>query len=163
MSKKIILLMLIISAFLISGCIDKDTKIPQTTNNEFIPQKNLPDGFSYMGTHDTSIHIGSLSLTAIEGIYRYDSQDIYVQAIKNNDPASLVRMYKDRYKDANYDPFEEVSFNGHKATQITDYVTIGGKQAPRYTVIWEAKEHLMIVGSFPDNKTVITLASATGY
>lgn len=116
-----------------------------------------------MGIHETTLDIGNSSMAAVEGVYRYNGEDIYVQAIETNDPATLIQEYKDRYKDANYDPFEEVSFNGHKATLVKYFVVVEGKQQPRYTAIWGAKEHLMIVGSFSDNQTVITLATATGY
>ncbi|MCE8423138.1 MAG: hypothetical protein J5U19_03050 [Candidatus Methanoperedens sp.] len=163
MSKKIILLIFVISVLFISGCVDKNTGLPQTADSELIPQINLPEGFSYIGLHETSVDISGSSEKALEGSYRYNGDDIYVQTIRSNDTASLIQKYKDIYKDANYNPFEEVSFNGHKATQIKFYVTDYRGQQPRYTLIWAAKEHMIIVGSLSDNKTVMTLAIATRY
>lgn len=162
MSKKIILLILLTSAIFISGCLDKDTTTSQTLNSEFIPRENLPEGFSFLAIHDALIEIGDSKEPAIEGIYRYNGEDIYIQVIKSNDTASLVQRSKEKFKDVKYDPFQEVIINSHKATQIKDYVTVPSGQIPSYTILWAAEENLIIVGPSPDTKTVISLATATG-
>ncbi|KCZ71222.1 hypothetical protein ANME2D_03257 [Candidatus Methanoperedens nitroreducens] len=163
MSKKIILLLaLFLTAVFVSGCISGRDDNP-TSASDYIPQTDLPAGFTYMGTHETEVDIGGSLMNATEGVYRYDSDDIYIQVIEDDNPEALISKYKLRYKDANYDPFQEISFNGHRATQVTDYPTIGGSQKAHYTIIWSAKESMVIVGSSPNAQTVIALATATGY
>ncbi len=127
-----------------------------------IPTTNLPAGFTYMGIHETPVEIGSFSINATEGVYRNNGEDFYILVIKNDDPEALITQYKARYKNARYDPFKEISFNGHKATQVTDYSTINGKQTQNFAVIW-ATEKTMIIVSSPTAalQKVIALATAT--
>lgn len=161
MSKKLLMLLaLFISVVFISGCIsEKD----ETTESKFIPQTSLPSGFTYMGTNpEATIDIGTSQVKAVEGVYRHNMDDLYVQVIKNENPEELIARYKLRYKDANYDPFEEVYVNGHKATKVTDYSTISGKQEARYTMIWATEGFMLIVGGSSDVQSVMSLASATG-
>ncbi len=116
-----------------------------------------------MGTHDTPINFVTPSINATEGVYRTNKgEDAYIQVIENDNPEALVSQYKQQYKDAMYDPFQEIYLNGHKATQVTDYTTINGKQQPNYVVIW-ATEKAMILATSPtaDAQTVMALASAT--
>ncbi len=163
MSKRIILLLaLFVTAVFVSGCISGRDDNP-TSVSDYIPQTDLPAGFTYMGTHETAIDISGSLINVTEGVYRYDKDDIYIQVIEDDNPEALISRYKLRYKDANYDPFQEISFNGHRATQITDYPTIGGKQTAHYTIIWPAKGFMVIVGSSSDAQAVIALATATGY
>ncbi len=160
MSDKFVLLLLLFSTVFISGCIfDKEN---ETINSNFIPQTNLPSGYTYLGTHETSISIGNSSLNAVEGVYRYNGDDLYIQTIKNENPDALIAQYKLIYKDANYNPFEEVTINGHKAIRVTDYTTINGQQKPKYTLMWSAGKFMIIVGSSTDSYTVMGLATATG-
>lgn len=168
MSKKIIILSIFIAAFiLISGCItDKDngTKVNGTKNidSDIIPTINLPSGFTYMGIHDTNIDVGNSSNKATEGIYKIEPDEtIYVQVFKTEKPEELLNEFKAQYKDANYDPFTEISFNGHKATKITYYFVSDGKQVPKYYVIWTIKNSMIKVGSSTDAQKVIELATAT--
>ncbi len=160
MSDKSVLLLVLFATVFISGCIfDKDKA---NIKSEFIPQENLPNGYTYMGIHETAVPIGDTSLSAIEGVYRYNGDDLYIQAIKNDNPEALITKYKLKYKDANYNPFEEVSVNGHKATRVTDYPTINGKQQPKYTIIWASGKSMLIVGSSTEVYPVMALATATG-
>ncbi len=157
MSDKSVLLLVLFATVFISGCIfDKESM-----KSDFIPQSNLPPGYTYMGIHETAVPVGDTSLNAVEGVYRYNGDDLYIQAIKNENPSALISRYKLKYKDANYDPFEEVSFNGHKATKVADYPTINGKQKPKYTVIWATGEYMLIVGSSTEASSVMALATAT--
>ncbi len=127
-----------------------------------IPTTNLPAGFTYMGIHETPVEIGSFSINATEGVYRNNGEDFYILVIKNDDPEALITQYKARYKNARYDPFKEISFNGHKATQVTDYSTINGKQTQNFAVIWATEKTMIIVNSpTADIQTVIALATAT--
>ncbi|MFH0903894.1 MAG: hypothetical protein V1854_01725, partial [Methanobacteriota archaeon] len=64
---------------------------------------------------------------------------------------------------ADYDPFEEISINGHSATKFTGFRIEDGKNVPRYSIIWANKGYMIQVGSFADIITVVSLASATGY
>lgn len=163
--KSALTLILFITAVLISGCIfDKDkenTNPPAKT--DLIPTTGLPDGFTYIGTHDILIDFATPSINATEGIYRTNKgDDAYIQVIENDNPEALISQYKQQYKNARYDPFQEISLNGHKATQVTDYTTINGKQQPNYVVIWAAGKNMFLVTSpTSDAQTVIALASAT--
>jgi PBP1b-binding outer membrane lipoprotein LpoB len=162
MSKKLWISAVLIITVLISGCIF-DKKVDQNPTSGVIPQTGLPVGFTYMGTHETPVDIGGNSINATEGVYKYNNvDDVYVQLIKNNNTQELVIQYKAKYKDANWNPFEEVSFNGHNATQIKDYFTENAKQTAYYSIMWTNGSSLIIVGSSPDAHAVLSLATATG-
>ena len=168
MSKKYILLsILLISSVFFSGCVFENKNKPnQTIGPDFIPRTNLPAGFTFMGIHETTINIANSTVSGFEGVYRYGGEDIYIVAIKHNAPVDLLAQYKkDLRKDfkADYDPFEEISINGHSATKFTDIIILDGKNVPRYSIIWANKGYMIQVGSFADVNPVIALASATGY
>jgi hypothetical protein len=162
MSNKLWISVLFIITVLISGCIfDKGNN--QNPTSGVIPQTNLPVGFTYMGTHETSVPINGTMINATEGVYKYNNvDDVYVDLIKNNNPAELVIQYKSQYKEVNWIPFKDVSFNGHNATQITDYPTENAKQVTVYTIMWTNGSSLIIVGQSPDANAVLSLATATG-
>ena len=160
MSNKFGLLLLLFSTVFISGCIFDKEK--ETIKSDFIPQTDLPSGYTYLGTHEASISIGNLSLSAVEGVYRYNGNDLYIQTINNDNPDALIAEYKLRYKDANYSPFEDVTVNGHTALKVTDYATINGQQKPKYTVMWSTGKFLIIVGSSTDSYSVMAFATVTG-
>lgn len=157
MSNKIILLVvLLVTAVFISGCI-------YGNGDEPAPNNDLPDGFTYLGTHETYVEIGDTNMAAVEDIYRNKiGEDIYVQVIESDNPDGLITMFKSHYKDANYEPFKDIRFNGHIATQVKDYTVINGTQEPRYTIIWATENSLMIVGSSKNEKDVLDMAIATG-
>jgi hypothetical protein len=174
--KSISLLILLATAVLLSGCIsDKDgnkvnntivinNSTINTTESGLFPKTNLPSGYSFETIHETKVEIGNSSFDATEGIYRYNNGYAEVQAIKNENPANLIDLYMSKYKEANYNPFEEISFNDHKATIVTDYITKSGKQVPKYTVIWTKGTYMFIVFNEEptDSKTVVTFATASG-
>ncbi len=163
MSKKLWISALLIITVLISGCIFDNEKIDQNSTS-VIPQTSLPVGFTYMGTHETPVDIGATSINATEGVYRYNKvDDVYVQLIRNDNPQELINQYKSKYKDANYNPFEEISFNGHSATKIKDYFTENATQVAYYSIMWTNGSSMIIVGSSPDANAMLSLATATGH
>lgn len=169
--KSISLLILLATAVLLSGCIsDKDgNKVNNTTvtKNEsgFFPKTNLPPGFSLETIHETEVKIGNSSFNATEGLYKYNSGYAEIQAVKHENPTDLIDQYRLQYKDANYNPFEEISFNDHKATIVTDYFIREGKQDSKYTVIWTNGSYMFIAVSEEqtNSKTVVAFATASRY
>jgi hypothetical protein len=170
MSKKIIMFSIFITvSILISGCVtDKNngTEGNQTQNNksDIIPTINLPSGFTYLAVHDTEIEIGNFSNKATEGVYKTEQgEDIYIQVFQSENPGKLLEDYKAQYKDANYDPFTDITFNGHKATRVKYYFTSDGKDVPKYNVIWTINNSMIKVGASTDAQKVINLATATNH
>ncbi len=169
MSKKIIALsILLVASVLLSGCIFEDkNRTNSSSNPDFIPQTNLPPGFIFMGINDDfNMDIANSTIKGVEGVYRYNGKDIYIQAIKNDNPEALLAEYKENLRKEfkkGYNPFEEVNINGHAATKINDAMIVNGNQQMRYSIIWANKGYLIQVGSFDDPTTVFSLASATGY
>jgi hypothetical protein len=168
MTKKIIILSIfIVVSILISGCISEKnngTKVNETKtiDLDLIPTINLPSGFTYMAIHETDIEVANYSKKATEGVYKTEQgENIYVQVFKTEKPEELFDEFKAQYKDANYDPFTEISFNGHKATMVTYYFISNGQQVPKYYVIWAINNSMIKVGSSTDDKKVIDLATAT--
>ncbi len=169
MSKKFILLsILLIAPLLLSGCIfENNGKANQTSAPDFIPRTNLPPGFTFMGINDDfKMDIANSTMRGVEGVYRYGGEDIYIQAIKNDNAVALLSQYKEDLKKqfkSDYNPFEEISINGHPATKLNDAIIVNGKQQMRYSILWANKGYMIQVGSFADAITVVSLASATGY
>ncbi len=170
MSKIYIILSIFIAAsILISGCIidpDNGTKgnETKTINSDIIPTINLPSGFTYLAVHDADVDIGNSSKKATEGVYRTDQgEDIYVQVFETEKPEELLDEYKAQYKDAGYDPFTEIFFNGHKATKVMYYFTSSGQSLSKYHVIWTTNNSMIKVGSSTDAQKVINLATATNH
>lgn len=163
-NKFVLLLVLFASAVFVSGCIFDGNK-GKDIESKFIPQNNLPAGYTYITTHETVVSIGNSSLNAIEGTYRYTEGYADIQVIKNDNPGDLITQYKLRYKDANYNPFEEITFNEHKATLVKDYSIRNSQQEPKFTVIWTNGSYMFIAFNEEptDAQIVIALASATGY
>lgn len=174
MSKKFILLsLLIIVSVFLSGCVFEDaskanqtTGPDQTIGPDFIPRTNLPTGYTFMAVHETTIDIANTTVSGFEGVYRYGGDDIYIMAIKSDNPEALFSQYKAdmrlKFK-PDYNPFEEISINGHAATKFTDITILNGKETQRYSIIWTKGEYMIQVGSSSDPMIVATLASTTGY
>jgi hypothetical protein len=161
MSNKFVLILLAV-AVIISGCVfDKNGATNPRDKPDLIPQTDLPAGFAYMGVHETPVDIGGSFINATEGIYRNNGEDFYIQVIENSNPEALITTYKLQYQDAKYNPFKEISLNGHKATQVTDYTTVNGKQLPNYAVIWTTEKAMILVSSpTADAQAVTALAAA---
>lgn len=167
MSIKIVILSMSLAVIILfSGCItDNGKPVNETGNAKYkqIPTTGLPPGVTFMDVHETGVQIGDSSREAIEGIYRSDTDtdEIYIQVFNTENPQILVDEYKLKYKDANYEPFTEVSVNGHKATQVKYYVTKDGKQVPKYNLIWITKDSMIKVGGSENVTKVTGLAAAT--
>lgn len=165
MLKKIAVLLFLAIIVFVSGCTDTTVDPVNNTDqvkSEQIPTINLPTGFTYMATHETNIEIGNFSKKAIEGVYRTDTgDDIYIQVFKSDSPEAVMEEYKATYKDAGYDPFTEVYFNGHKATKVMTQFISNGKPVDKYNLIWTTKDSMIKVGSSTDPQKVINLATAT--
>ena len=163
-NKFVLLLIFLITAVFISGCID-GTKPPETTGQALIPTTGLPAGFTYMGTHDVGMDIGGISVNATEGVYRNGEDDLYIQVIGTENPGALLEQYKSdfkkKFKDS-YNPFEEISLNGHTATKIADF-TVNGQPKTVYSITWVTGKSMVIVGSSSDLQAVTALATATGH
>jgi len=114
-----------------------------------------------MAVHETEVDIGTSSRKANEGVYRSDGDEVYVQVFNSETPEALKEEYKAQYKDANYDPFTEISINGHNATQVKYYMTENGTQIAKYNIIWTTKNSMIKVGGSVDAQKVIDLAKAT--
>ncbi len=165
-NKYVLLSILIITSVFLSGCVFNNDKPNQTIGPDFIPRTNLPPGFSFMGVHETAMDIANSTFNGFEGIYRSGGEDIYILAIKNENPETLLNQYKaDLRKQfrTDYNPFEEISVNGHAATKLNDVMIVNGQQQMRYSIMWANKGYLIQVGSFADALPVFSLASATGY
>jgi hypothetical protein len=165
-NKSVWMPVLLITVILIPGCIsDKGNETNSPINSDLIPTANLPAGFTYMATHKATVDIGGSLINATEGVYRYNNkEDVYIQVIENDKPEALITQYRLRYKDANYNPFQEISFNNHKATQVTDYSTVNGQQKQHYSIIWTVEKDMVLVSSpTADAQAVIALATATGH
>lgn len=133
---------------------------------DFIPRTNLPAGFTFMAVHDTTMEIGNSTVSGFEGVYRYQGDDIYIVAIKHDNPDALLSQYKADLKKQfkkDVNPFEEISINGHPAVKFTDAIILNGNPQLRYSIIWAKGSYMVQVGSFADALTVVSLASATGY
>ncbi len=160
------LIILLATAVFISGCVFNQDDQKQTgTESNIIPKTNLPNGFTYLGVHDIPFEMSDSSVNATEGVYRYGDEDIYIQVIKNDNPAALMAQYKADIKkrfNPDYDPFKEITLNGHKATQVTDFSVINGKDTPRYGVFWANDNYLIVVGKSFNANTVATLATVMG-
>jgi len=133
-----------------------------------IPKTNLPDGFVYLGVHEIPFDIGNSSINATEGVYRYNSKDdFYIQVVTNDNPTALMAQYKSELKKqfkTDFNPFEEIAFNAHKATKFTDFSTVNGNEKRRYDIIWTTEKAMILVTSpTTDIQTVIALATSTGY
>ena len=166
MKKPVILAILFAAAVIISGCIfDGDDSGKKPPESELIPTAGLPEGFTYLGVHESSIDIGGSSITSTEGVYKNSGDDVYIQVIKDDTPEALLVQYKSqiksKYRD-DYDPFEEVSFNGHTATRAIEVTTLKGQPTPRYSVFWTSGSYMILVGTSSDPQAVMALAAATG-
>ncbi len=158
---------LIITSVFSSGCLfENKNKVNETIGPDFIPRTNLPSGFTFMGVHETTMEIGNSTVNGFEGIYRYGGNDIYIVALKQDNPDALLSQYKSDLRKqfkSDFNPFEEISINGHAATKFTDAIIRNGRQNFRYSIMWVNKGYMIQVGSFDDAMTVVSLASSTGY
>lgn len=168
MSKKLILLAItifVVTTIFISGCItnkENSGNKNETIKSDIIPSTNLPSGITFLASHETNIEIGNSSKPAIEGIYKTDqNEDVYVQVYESTSPVELLNEYKSQYNNMSYNPFAEVTFNGHNATEVTFYSTSDGNSVPKYNIIWTNNNSMIKVGPSTDIQKVRNLAAAT--
>lgn len=191
--KKSIALISVFAVLMIafSGCVDNTPAVNGTDsdNPETNPIsdddaagvstiENLPAGFEYVDTISFSIdeiksnyeaeNVTGI-LTGSEGIYRdSNSTDYYVDAIELEDEEAannLIDAYKSSFPPlSSGSRFTDVSFNGHSAVKITDYITSGGETVPRYSYIWSNENYVIVVfGNTAEEAPIKQLAEATGY
>jgi hypothetical protein len=168
-NKFVLLLIFLITAVFISGCIDGNKTPVKATGQALIPTTGLPAGFTYMGTNDNAepMDIGGKLFNFTEGVYRKSGDDIeiYIQVIGTENPGALLEQYKSDIKKKfgdKYNPFEDISLNGHTATKIADF-TVDGQPKTVYSITWVTDKSMVIVGSSSNLQTVTDLATATGH
>ena len=182
MNKKIMLIFsLTVLAIVISGCIDPNDTPETTTGNEvltaanLIVVQNIPSGFEYLGAPPTSVddikneYVDVAGIVDVaEGIYQNaDSVDLRITVVEFEDSTAadeFVNQYKLSLPPlARGTQFAEESFNGHFATRIMDYTTVGGEQVARYAYLWSNGNFVFIVnGNTEDFTQTRALAEATG-
>lgn len=191
--KKIIALVSVFAVLMIafSGCVDNnpavngtDTDNPKTNSISdedaagISTLETLPAGFEYIDTiqlptdeikSDYQAENVSGILTGSEGIYKDSNKTEYhidVIKLENEDAANnFIAAYKASFPPlSDVSRFMDVSFNGHSAVKITDYITSGGKTVPRYSYIWGNENYVIVVfGNTAEEAPIRQLAEATGY
>ncbi|HOW15828.1 hypothetical protein [Methanosarcina sp.] len=140
--------------------------------------ETLPAGFEYYDTasfpidqtkSDYKAENVSGVLNVSEGIYRDSNNTEYhidVIELENKEAANnFINAYKASFPPlSNGSRFTDVSFNGHSAVKITEYVTDGGKTVPRYSYLWSNENYVIrVFGNTPEEAPIKQLAEATGY
>lgn len=169
--RPISLMTLLAIAIFLSGCVSyKDSnKVNNSTitptESGFFPKANLPPGYSFETVYETKEKIGNSSFNATGGLYKYNSGYAEILAIEHENPTSLMGLYRSQYDNVTYNPFEEISFNNHKATIVTRYFSRDGKEEPKYTVIWTNGSYLFIARNEEqtDANTIVSFATASGH
>jgi hypothetical protein len=191
--KKSIALISVFAVLMIafSGCVDNNPAANGTDSNN--PETNsisdddaagvstletLPAGFEYYDTIQLSTDEIKSSyeaenvtgiITGSEGIYRDSNNTEYhidVIELENKEAANnFINAYKASFPPlSNGSRFTDVSFNGHSAVKITEYVTDGGKTVPRYSYLWSNENYVIrVFGNTPEEAPIKQLAEATGY
>jgi hypothetical protein len=192
--KKIIALISSLAILMIafSGCVGDNNKLAAngtepngseatTISGQSVAEisklKTLPAGFEYIGSfplneNDTknNYRVENSELVAgSEGAYADSNKtNFYIDVIEFKD-SETAKNFIEKHK-ATFPPLEEGSrfveetFNGHSAVKITDSITSGGKQIPRYTYIWNNEKYVIAVfGNTAESSQVRQLAEATGY
>lgn len=191
--KKIIALVSVFAVLMIafSGCVGNnpavngtDTDNPETNSISdedaagISTLESLPAGFEYIDTIPLSIdetksdykaeNVSGV-LNVSEGIYKDSNKTEYhidVIELEDKEAANnFITAYKTSFPSlSNGSRFTEVSFNGHTAVKITDYITVGGKAVPRYSYIWSNENYVIVVfGNTAEETPIKHLAEATGY
>ncbi|WP_292468144.1 hypothetical protein [Methanolobus sp.] len=192
--KVFLVLIISILMLSISGCTDKAIKetpaeTDLTTNTSeihtipddsgslsLVPADNLPESYEFLGSRELSIEKIEgeyISVPGIidgsEGLYTYlDSTDVYVDVIEMNSSVSaeeFIAEFKAGFREyPDGGRFTEVSFNGHSAVRILEYILIDTNDVKRYTYIWNNDKFVFVVGGATDDYAVLSnLAEATGY
>ncbi|ADI74589.1 conserved hypothetical protein [Methanohalobium evestigatum Z-7303] len=180
----ILITAVVLFAVSVSGCMDTgnsdngQTDGMQSNISQMvqIADKNIPSGFTYLGS--PSKDAGEIRedyadvsgiVDAAESIYKnLGGTEVHITAVELEDSSSaqnFIKEYKSGFKPLNNsNRFLEKSFNNHTATQITKYIIEGGNQVPRYTYTWNNKSIVFIVEGNTDDYTVTRqFSEATGY
>ena len=191
-NKLILVSVLIMMMLLVSGCTDEqnpdsgqeiidtveagnNTDIAEMSADDLTIIAALPEGYEYLGAPSLTVedvweeyvNISGI-VAASEGLYKKGDVDLYVDVIEMESPElaeEFVSEYMSGFKELpSGSRFEEDSFNGHSATRIKTYSTVGGEQVARYTYIWSNENFVFVVGGATDDYSIVrTLAEATGY
>lgn len=191
--KKSIALISVFAVLMIafSGCVDNNPAVNGTDSDNpgtnsisdedaagVSTLENLPAGFEYidtipLSTDEIKSTYEAENVTGIlagsEGIYRDSNQtDYYIDAIELQDEEAannLINAYKSSFPPlSSGSRFTDVSFNGHSAVEILDYITVGGKSVSRYSYIWSNENYVIVVfGNTAEEAPIRQLAEATGY
>lgn len=175
-----------------SGCVDNNSPAVNGTDSAN-PETNaiseedvagistletLPAGFEYVDTislstdeikSDYNAENVSEVFNVSEGIYKDSNETNYYVDVIELEDEEAANNFIDAYK-ASFPPlsngsrFTDVSFNGHSAVIVTEYVTSGGEVVPRYTYIWSNENYVIVVyGNTAEEASIRQLAEATGY
>lgn len=192
--KKSMVLMSVLAVLMLafSGCVGDDTPEnpvgPEENSTGVLPGDSaaenltiiaeIPSGFEYLASQSVSVEkvktrYESENVSGIlggaQGVYKYsDGTDFYVHVVEleGRDAAGdLIFAYKSSFTPLKVgNRFVEEPFNGHFATKITDYITVGGEQVPRYSYLWQNENFVFLVkGNTEDSALIKELAEATGY
>lgn len=164
-----------------SGCVDNnavngtDSNNPETnpTSGEsaagISTLETLPAGFEYVDTIPLSTdeiknnyNAGNVSgiLNGSEGIYRDSNKtEFHIDVIELEDEKAtndFITAYKSSFSPLGTGSrFTDESFNGNSAVKITDYVTVAGKDVPRYSYIWSSENYVIVVFGNTDKETPV--------
>lgn len=185
MKKQLGLVLIFVVLFMgFSGCVFKgddnstipsSSQVPAKSVSELVVLNNIPSDFEYLG--NKSLTADSISKNfvktenvaeAAEGIYKNETLDYYITAIKFSDTKSaefFLTNYKDTFKAIkNNDTFQIVKFNGHEATRALSHSTVGSKEVSRYKYFWNNGDQVFIIaGNSNDSSVGLDFAMATGY
>ena len=118
------------------------------------PVNNLPDGYEYLGSLPISDYneLSENIIESIEGAYRdRDNFDVFLDIIKLDSESAAVNFilnYKAQFVQLlTGDRFTSFLLNGQGGTIIKTYRFSGGTQVPRYQIIWNHRNIVVIVRS----------------
>jgi len=186
MKKQLGLVLIFVVLFMgFSGCIFKGNEntttpssgqvAPVKSISELVVLNNIPSDFEYLGNKSLTADNVNKDYAeaqnveeAAEGIYKNETLDYYVTAIKFSDAESadsFITNYKATFNVLkNNETFQIVEFNGHEATRALSYSTVGGNQVPRYKYFWNNNNQVfIIVGNSNESSVGLDFATATGY
>ncbi|WP_321419744.1 hypothetical protein [uncultured Methanomethylovorans sp.] len=185
MKKQLSLVLIFVVLFMgLSGCIFKGNDNATPSSGQVAPEKsvselvvlnNIPSDFEYLGNKSLNADYVSKNFVkaenvteAAEGIYKNETLDYYITAIKFSDTASaesFLTDYKGTFKALkNNDTFQIVKFNGHEATRALSHSTVGGTEVSRYKYFWNNDNQVFIIaGNSNDSYVGLDFAMATGY
>ncbi|MCL7413662.1 MAG: hypothetical protein M8353_08620 [ANME-2 cluster archaeon] len=185
--QKILTIGFLVSIIVLSGCTENtgnedltDTPDNSISDNtltgnlsldSMVIVEQLPDGYEIMGTlpiSDDYIEYSDNIIDAREGAYRdTENTDVFLDIIElDSKQAALdfISRYKSQYIPLDTgDRFTTISFNGHEATRILQYRNSGGSQIPKYQIIWNKENLVLLVRSNSHlESSSLELAKATG-